>query len=138
MNLTLGIIISSVLALLCARWYESNKLFWILFTSLMVGIVGGSIYTNCIDNHSKNETLQEIEVFKDSVTNQSHDTLMPFADTTITACLRQAKTENCFNEMKHDFILTNGHTTIWPQPPRFNHFRLCTIDSTTHHDSEAQ
>lgn len=33
-----------ILAWLIARWNESNKLFWILFTSFVVGIAGGSVY----------------------------------------------------------------------------------------------
>lgn len=32
-----------------ARMNKSNKLFWILFTSFMVGIAGGSLYNKCKD-----------------------------------------------------------------------------------------
>lgn len=44
METLLWIVVAFALAIGIARWNESNKLFWILFTSLMVGIAGGSLY----------------------------------------------------------------------------------------------
>lgn len=137
MNLTLGIIISCILALMCARWYENNKLFWILFTSLMVGIVGGSIYANSRDDSSKSEKLQQIEVLKDSVSKIQRDSVLSMNNTLIANVVTSNNSKSNFKHLKKYQALTSGYVNIIKQPPRFNHFRLCTIDSTTHHDSEA-
>ena len=41
------VFVGLLLALAIARINQSNKVFWILFTSFMVGIAGSSIYNKC-------------------------------------------------------------------------------------------
>ena len=48
------IFVGLFIALAIARIEQSNKLFWILFTSFMVGIAGSSVYNKC--RESKCET----------------------------------------------------------------------------------
>lgn len=45
-----------VLAGLIARYNESNKLFWILFTSYVVGIAGGSMYSKYVHHDDNDES----------------------------------------------------------------------------------
>lgn len=49
------LVMGCVLAGTIARINQSNKLFWILFTSFVVGIAGGSLYAkyNNVDNKKK-------------------------------------------------------------------------------------
>lgn len=55
---TLGVLI----AIIIARYNESNKLFWTLFTSFMVGIAGGHTYSQCNKtvSTSKKEICQHV------------------------------------------------------------------------------
>lgn len=41
-----------------ARYNQSNKLFWILFTSFVLGIAGASVYHKITDNQSEAESAQ--------------------------------------------------------------------------------
>lgn len=50
----LWLTLSVLLAALIARYNESNKLFWILFTSFVVGVAGGHLYMKATSTgHSK-------------------------------------------------------------------------------------
>lgn len=46
-----GLIVAGAIA----RIEKSNKLFWILFTSFMVGIAGGSLYNKCTSAKGKKD-----------------------------------------------------------------------------------
>lgn len=48
----LMILLGIVLAFSIARYNQSNKLFWILFTSFVIGIAGGSVLTKVTKSHS--------------------------------------------------------------------------------------
>lgn len=43
-------LIGTILCLAIARYNESNKLFWILYTSFMIGIAGGHIYSRMTED----------------------------------------------------------------------------------------
>lgn len=56
----LWLTLSVLLAGLIARYNESNKLFWILFTSFVIGIAGGHVYQKFTSatSHSKEYCIQ--------------------------------------------------------------------------------
>lgn len=55
MEIVLWIIVAICLAMGIARWNESNKTFWILFTCFMVGIAGGTAYSRISESRSDDE-----------------------------------------------------------------------------------
>lgn len=46
-------VLGIILAFVIARYNESNKLFWILLTSFMLGITGGTIWYKCTNKEVK-------------------------------------------------------------------------------------
>jgi len=50
------VFVGLVIAFAIARINQSNKLFWILFTSFMVGIAGSSVYNKCRETQCKTES----------------------------------------------------------------------------------
>lgn len=50
------VFVGLLIAWAIARINQSNKLFWILFTSFMVGIAGSSIYNKCRATQCKTES----------------------------------------------------------------------------------
>lgn len=46
------------LAIGIARYNQSNKLFWILFTSFVIGIAGASVYNKIVTPNNQTESTQ--------------------------------------------------------------------------------
>jgi len=54
------LVIGCGLAWAIARYNQSNKLFWILFTSFVFGIAGGSMYAKCNKNYDNKEKVVKV------------------------------------------------------------------------------
>jgi uncharacterized membrane protein YeaQ/YmgE (transglycosylase-associated protein family) len=50
------VFVGLIIAGMIARINQSNKLFWILFTSFMVGIAGSTVYNKCRATQCKTES----------------------------------------------------------------------------------
>lgn len=73
----LWVFVGLILAWFIARINQSNKLFWILFTSFMVGIAGGSVY------HKVTEAQRKTSASDVYHTLSIHDTISKISSVTI-------------------------------------------------------
>lgn len=90
----LWVFVGLIIAWAIARINQSNKLFWILFTSFMVGIAGGSLYHKYYDAQCKT-----------SSSSYCH-TLMTYNSTSSNS--QVTSTENMCSDMQMSTSVGNG------------------------------
>lgn len=131
MTTLLWVLLGVVLAWALARINQSNKLFWILFTSFMVGIAGAALMNKVVSAQSENEIIQTCITQSSEVTSDScpvtGDLLMTPSSLVPNSVGKTQSDVKDFN-----FTTCKGHVLLRTQPP-INH-RLCIKNSTTHHD----
>lgn len=132
MKILLWVIVGILTALGIARINQSNKLFWILFTSFMVGIAGSSLYVK-LNEPSEDVTTQ---VYSTQVSNGTLDTSLLASDipTTPSCYMPNPVGQSTPDSSSYNFTTSKGYVSLRTQPP-INHKRLCT-DFSTHHDDE--
>lgn len=74
------VFVGLVIAGIIARINQSNKLFWILFTSFMVGIAGSSVYNKCRTTQCKTTSSSYCH------TLQTYNSMVNIGQVTIDDC----------------------------------------------------
>lgn len=120
MTILLWIVVAFLLALAIARYNESNKTFWILFISLLIGIAGGSVYAKLTQNNQSEPNSYEGVSPTQATPSQSDTCLLADLMTGTPSCF---KPELVSQEHTPDAYETNltpvkGHTDTCLKPPR--------------------
>ena len=111
------VICGLILAGVIARINQSNKLFWILFTSFMVGIAGSSIYNKCRAAQCKATSSSYCH------TLQTYNSMVNIGQVTIDDCTQPSITPTAAGNGELEFndeveALSKCCVETRKQPPR--------------------
>lgn len=128
----LWLTIAVVLAGLIARYNQSNKLFWILFTSFVVGISGGAMYQKYKAGTSRSKEccvqVQPTQASSVSVTNVTTDTCMIPTSTLVPEPVSQDYVPESYTTFP---TVSKCCVDTSTPPPDSKPLQVC-IDSLTH------
>ena len=120
MVILLWIVVAFLLALAIARYNESNKTFWILFISLLIGIAGGSVYSKLTqDTQSEPNSYEGVSPTQASP-SQSDTCLLADLTTGTPTCYKPELVSQEYTPDAYGAKLTlvKGHVTVGLKPPR--------------------
>lgn len=99
-----------------ARYNQSNKLFWILFTSFVIGIAGASVYNKLTNDQSETESVQVCPTQACSgsvniVTTEPENEECAFLSPLVSK-------DNTPGDNRHDFIVEGPNLKKITPPPQ--------------------
>lgn len=113
----LWMLLGIAIAFCIGRYNESNKLFWILFTSFMVGIAAGTAYLKLNSDKQNSKTM----LTQVCPTQNAYDTLSMFC----TPMSISDKSTSCFvsqditsEQSQHNFAISKVVVLRPTEPPR--------------------
>ena len=120
MVILLWIVVAFLLALAIARYNESNKTFWVLFISLLIGIAGGSVYTKLIQTNQSEDNSYEGVSPTQALPSQSDTCLLADLMTGTQSCYKPelVSQENTPDTYETHLTPVKGHVTVSLKPPR--------------------
>lgn len=120
-----------------ARYNESNKLFWALFCSLLVGIACGHIVSKCTATESNDDKEYVIKPCPIHGQHCTLDTLSLGNDAAVAPSLGQDHVGKDLTWIDNIQLSFGQDWTSRPiRPPQLNTRRLCTVLISTHLEGE--
>lgn len=126
------VFVGLLIALALARINQSNKLFWILFTSFMVGIASSSVYNQYRKTQCKTESSSYYHTPL-THTSKSHCYIMKFDDSVYLSATTQTTAGNGKLEFNDNVeALSKCCVETRKQPPRTVKLKKVCLNILTH------
>lgn len=131
-------ILALSLALVIARYNQSNKLFWILFISFLGGIASAAIYdkvTTCQDGNQSKQKVTITACPTQDVQGNILDLSMLLPATADNSKGNAPASKDYMSYDEPKLVLTQWVKDVsLPPPQTINTIKLCCTHISTHHD----